>query len=651
LKPVPIQSETDISFSCRFLKPLNQLDKLKELLFGVEKQELESVAERIGELEKQTSLADTLPETIEDSYGRGPRLVQALRKPVEECLSTSVRENPEEISNALFPVMGPAIRKAVRESLRAFAQQLNQAIDNSLTPKGLRWRIQAWRAGVPFGDFVLRRTLLYRVEHAYLIQKHSGLLLQRAHLDAAAFKDDDAVSAMLTAIQEFVKDSFVQQEAGRLETVGMGEYTLWAVHGPDCMLACLIRGVPPRGLRDDLGRNLEEIHLRYGSAIRAFHGGSESLPGLENELARCLQLGLRPEEKRKKKRPISLIILGLLLLGVLVYFLAGRYLLSRKMSAYEDAVSSTPGLVLTGLESTRGKILATGLRDPMAHAPEDIAARLGIPEAQFVSAFSPYHSLEPELMLVRAVKLLEPPGSVSLRVDGDTLSVSGKSSYEWKTEADARARLMPGVGRVDFSTLNYFDHDWLAFVREGTAAPRRVDLRIEEDVLHFEGQAPQAWIDALPDALAALPDMPVTNYSALTDSRSVLMHLGRQIHGEAVFYEDALEFKAGQEEKIRILATRLRALADMTEGEPLSARVVLVGYTDASGTEIQNRFLRIRRAELLQAYLVEQGVAASLLSVRAAPEAAESGPVNPALRRVLIELALIDDSGADVFEP
>ena len=630
---------------------MNQLDKLKELLFGVEKQELESVAERIEELEKQPNLSDTLPDSIRNSHDQGPRLVQALQKPVEECLSVSVRKNPEEISNALFPVMGPAIRKAVKESLRAFAQQLNQAIDNSLTPRGLRWRIQAWRAGVPFGDFVLRRTLLYRVEHAYLIQRHSGLLLQHAHLEAAAFKDDDAVSAMLTAIQQFVNDSFVKEEAGRLETVDMGEHTLWLVYGPDCRLACLIRGVPPLALREDLRRILEEIQLRYGPRIREFSGGAQKLPGLENELSRCLQLELKAGRKEQRKRPIALIIVGILLLSLLAYYLGNRFLLSRKMDAYEDAINATPGVVLTAIENRGGKILASGLRDPMSPAPEALAARVGIQESQFAGSFSPYHSLEPPLMMARAKKLLEPPDSVTLSLDGGTLSISGNASSEWKTRADARVRSMPGVARIDFSRLDYFDEDWLRYVRETAVAPASVDLRMDGGVLHFEGRAPQAWIDALPDALSALKDMPPTDATGLTDARSALMHLSRQIDGEEIFFEEAVGLRTGEEEKVRILTTRLRGLTDLIQGEPLRAQVVLIGHTDASGTEGFNKSLRLQRAEVLQTYLLEQGVSPDLLSIRAGPEAAELGPPNPASRRVQIEVSLTDDAGVDVFEP
>jgi hypothetical protein len=111
-------------------------------------------------------------------------------------------------------------------ALRTLAQQINEAVEQSLTPRGLVWRMQAWRAGVPFGDFVLQKTLLYRIEQAYLISRENGLLIGHAQHEVARIKDSDAVSAMFTAIQDFVKESFSPDRTGRLETADMGEFTL-----------------------------------------------------------------------------------------------------------------------------------------------------------------------------------------------------------------------------------------------------------------------------------------------------------------------------------------------------------------------------------------------------------------------------------------
>ena len=75
-------------------------------------------------------------------------------------------------------VIGPAIRRSISEALRALLQNLNRTLDQSFSLKGLSWRIEAWRTGVPFHQILLRNTLIYRVEQVFLIHRDSGLLIQ-----------------------------------------------------------------------------------------------------------------------------------------------------------------------------------------------------------------------------------------------------------------------------------------------------------------------------------------------------------------------------------------------------------------------------------------------------------------------------------------
>ena len=92
---------------------------------------------------------------------------------------------------------------------------------------------------------------------------------------------------MLTAIRDFAHDTLdTDGEDSPLESVDVGDHTLWLIHGPRAYLACAIRGVPPLGLRDDLARVLEEVHRRHGGLLERFGGdpteavrSAEVLPG------------------------------------------------------------------------------------------------------------------------------------------------------------------------------------------------------------------------------------------------------------------------------------------------------------------------------------------------------------------------------------
>jgi len=382
---------------------MSDLDELRDLLFGREKEVLDSISERVERRElRAQDIADVLPEAIHSSHRDNSELRDALREPVGDCLKDAFREDPQTYGDALYPVLGPAIRKSIMHALRTFAQQINEAVEQSLTPRGLSWRFQAWRAGVPFGDFVMQKTLLYRVEQAYLISRENGLLVGHAQHEAAKIKDSDAVSAMFTAIQDFVKESFSPDRTGRLESADMGEFTLWAVHGPHALLVCVIRGVPPRSLRGDLSAILERIHFRYGDAIRDYAGDTSTMPDVEEELLPCLRLQAK-QKKADKKRRMSwpLLIILLLLLSGAGYLAVTNYLQNQKLEQLVAALEDTAGLVVTDASATRAELSIMGLRDPLAPHVADVAAAIGMAETAISSDMRPYNSMDPALAAQR----------------------------------------------------------------------------------------------------------------------------------------------------------------------------------------------------------------------------------------------------------
>ena len=143
----------------------NRLEELRDILLRPDQEKLDELRARIEEAERRTAdVAEVLPDSVTTSFARDSRLISALRSPLRQCVSESVREDPEEYADALFPIMGPAIRRSVAEAFKAWVQQANQALEQSFSPRNLAWRFEAWRAGVPYGEYVLQKTLAFRVE-------------------------------------------------------------------------------------------------------------------------------------------------------------------------------------------------------------------------------------------------------------------------------------------------------------------------------------------------------------------------------------------------------------------------------------------------------------------------------------------------------
>ena len=71
-------------------------------------------------------------------------------------------------------------------------------------------------------------SLLFSVEQVFLIHRETGLVLSHVVAPRVATQDPSLVSGMLSAIQQFVKDSFESQRGDNtLDFLEVGELEVW----------------------------------------------------------------------------------------------------------------------------------------------------------------------------------------------------------------------------------------------------------------------------------------------------------------------------------------------------------------------------------------------------------------------------------------
>ena len=612
------------------MKP-NKLDELRDILLRPDHEKLEILRARVEHAEKRAAdVAEVLPDSVAMSFERDSRLVGALRKPLRECVSESVREDPEEFADALFPIMGPAIRRSVAEAFKAWIQQANQAIEQSLSPRGLSWRFQAWRAGIPFGQYVLQRTLLYRVEHIYFIQASSGLLIEHVQQGDLHSKDEDAVSAMFTAIQEFVKDSFSGDEPQRLRTAELGELTLWAVHGPSAVLVAVIRGVPPAGLRTDLQVVLERIETRYDHEVRNFAGERAELPDLEPELRSCLRTSLRePESGQTKKRfSPALAVLAVLAVGVIAWAGYGIWMQARVVRVAE-AFEATAGIVVTRIDRAGRTLVIRGLRDPMAPTPEDIAATGGW-IGPVNASFETYLSLDQELVLTRARAVLSPPDTVSMHLDAGTLHLVGAAQPLWISATGTAAASVAGVERIDVSGLHADSDALLAVVRTLLEPPAEVGLALRDDVLQISGTAPKPWLDRV--LATTLPNgVDSVDHSSLEFAEMLALRgIEREANAAVLMFDSGSSSLAdAQRVTVEGLARALAEYGAVATELGLVPSLTITGHSDESGTSEVNVSLERDRAETVASVFRDAGVASTWIATRSHLDSGVAGVRRP----------------------
>jgi outer membrane protein OmpA-like peptidoglycan-associated protein len=571
-----------------------RLEELRRLLVGREIEVLGRLRQVIEDPEQLgAAVGRVLPTAVASSDAR---LGQVLAPALEKATASSIRNDPRALIDILHPLIVPAIRKSVGETIDKTFQSLNESLRQSLTWRGLRWRFEAWRTGKPFAEVVLNHTLVYQVEHVFLIHSHTGLLVSHVAAEDAASQDPQLVSSMLTAIQDFVRDSFKGAGQEGVDTLRLGDLRLWCEAGPLAMLVAVIRGNPPEELRGKLRDVLARIHEERRQTLETFDGDSSGLPDIEAHLAQCAALRQQGTRASRRGFPWYVFLLAALLAGIAGGVGLWRWEVTqriaqeqariaeeqarvraeaeqeqarlraaeaerraaeqRRWSDYVDRLRAEPGIVVTEAAERDGKFVVAGLRDPLAPDPAAILRDSGVDPARVVGRWQPYQALEPAFVLRRLEVSLKPPAAVKLSVDGDRIVAVGQATPVWISRARTAARLLPAGGpQLDLSQVQN--------ITEGAFARLRDAIQSRE--IRFNTNEP----------------LPAPGQDAVLDQ----------------------------------LADEMKDLTALASTMQVTAGIRLTGHSDDTGPGIHNLSLSIARAGAVLALLKKRGVPADLITI------------------------------------
>jgi outer membrane protein OmpA-like peptidoglycan-associated protein len=532
-------------------------EELRDLLLGAERQELSTLRERIHNPQLRTQdTSAVIAEAIRlrREQGGDPALREALGPSVEGVVRESVRRDSGVLAEALFPIMGPAIRKSIAESIRSMLQSFNEALAHSFSIQGLKWRVEAIRTGRPFAEVVLLHSLVYRVEQVFLIHKKSGLLLQHVVASSVEIQDPDMVSGMLSAIQDFVRDSFKSGQGETLDTMQVGDLNVWVEHGPQATVAAVVRGHAPEALRLLMKEKLEESHRRLGPELEQFEGNAAPFEPLREGLAQCLEARYK-EEPRARPRPYVWVVATLLL--VLIAAWVGYSIVeTRRWNGFAENLRRQPGIVVTSFTKEGGRYVVRGLRDPLALQPGTLLDQSHLDPGRVDFQLRPYYSVDDSIILKRVERILQPPAGVGLAVRDGTLHLSGDSPPGWLAKTRETVPLIAGVTGIDESALN--DAGGLARLK------------------------------------------------AVLESATLLYR-----PGEA-------SIAADQQSRLDEIERTVQALVAKAQTASPEAVIEVVGHADTTGPDTVNSRLSLQRASLVVSLLVQKGIDPRFLRSRGA---------------------------------
>ena len=476
--------------------PADLDDELRRLLLGRDRADLlDRWAQAGPEHLDASALSDLLPDAVRLREQRDSELGTALEPAVEAGLRASVERDPQPLADILFPIMGPAIRRAVRQAMASSMETLNRSVNYGLSWRGLRWRLEAWRSGVSFGEVVVRHTIRYRVEQVLLVHRRTGLPLWHAVApELHDAENADLVSAMLTALRQFVGDSFDVSEDEALDAFQVGDLSVWAETGPDALLAVVVRGTPPASLRDRMCEALEGIHTKLASSFDVFEGDAAPFETADEILRPLLDVEYREGEAPGRAK---LWALAALALGLAAVFAWRVWTERQHEAAFLEALRAEPGITILRTEHAGGRLVVLGASDPLAREPLALLPEgLGRSDVdlRFVSAPSDH----PDLLARRARAAFALPEGVTLEgTPGGRLVARGIADTLWAPDA---RRLLPllGARQLDLTGLGLslddaivaLEDDVLTFA-EASAEPAALG-RTRTDVLRLAEAARRA---------------------------------------------------------------------------------------------------------------------------------------------------------------
>ena len=464
------------------------LERWKDLPRSPGSEELSSLRTLV--MEREIALLEQMKERLDDPFlhakdvsgiiaealllraKRDSRLGKALEPIVSDILKTVLRKSPIEFANIIFPLMGPAIRRSIAESFRSMLLGFNKSIEIAFSWKGLRWRLEALRTGKPFSEVVLLHNLVYRVDQVIFIHSSTGLVLGHVVNEGINIQDVDMVSAMLTAVQDFVRDCFTSgsETGGDLESLHMGESVILLEKNPFASLACIVRGQPPTDFRTHMRASLELLLIQYAEQLADFNGDIAQFKGATPYLEDCLSSRLADEGKPIplwiRLIPATIIIGATLFVGLEMW---DNYMLRQAQEQNRLAAEQYRGEMEEGialLKTTRGLLVTnvkevhngvweiTLLKDELTPSPEEILRSHGFVPARYQFDVVPFVSYAPDLITERVSNAIQPPPSVKMNLsDNGTLTFSGTAPMEWILSAHATALTLPGVKAINMKKL------------------------------------------------------------------------------------------------------------------------------------------------------------------------------------------------------
>ncbi|MGJ8679826.1 OmpA family protein [Paraglaciecola sp.] len=544
-----------------------QMEKIRQLVLG----EDASLIKKTIKDNAREVVADVFSEALHDREKNDGSVNKVLLPLVEKSVEKSVANHSEQFVGYLYPLVGSLVRKSVTAFITELLEKTNALIENSLTIKGLKWRFEAWRSNVRFSQYVASQTFSFRVEQVFLIHKETGLLLNSVSLDMSTGADADMVSSMLTAINDFVADSFkpnTDSSEQQLDVVRTDDFTLLIKQGPKAALVAAVTGNMPQHVANQLQVTLEDIHKIYDKELDQFDGDAINFENSENQLRDCLVTELKQDERDTKKRPWMAWILVVLLLCVFTFLGVLRWQ-TLEIKEQVSLIDNQPGILITQLDIEGiNQVKLNVLRDPSAISIDEWLSVHKLPKDKISIKERAYLSLDPELIKNKVQAVINTYPQVNVK---------------WNELSPTFTGFLTGLDKLLLQGQ-------LSSIEGLSFTPSLLNAI----VINSNNQ--NAADD--PSIIRAILDLNIAKIEKLSVS----------------FEKGKTDLSLDAQDSLITIKEQFSNLIEVAEQQNLSLGLIIMGTTDTAGTASFNKILSQKRADTVKLKLQELGISNNRLN-------------------------------------
>lgn len=533
-----------------------QLAQLRQLLFGEDNQQIRNIVAQ----DARKIVGNILAEALKDRQANDGAIEQVLAPIIEKSVEQTITTRKDQFIGYMYPLVGRLVRKSVSAFLTHFLEQTNQLLESSFTLKGIASRYKAWRSGMSYSQYIISQTYSFRVEQVLLIHSETSMLLRTVTQDTMQTTDADMVSAMLSAINDFVSDSFTTNDTDQqqLDEIKTDNFTLLIKQGPQAIIVAAITGNVPANIGEKLQLSLENIHKMYGKELQNFDGDVSPFESTALLLNECLVTTYNKDTTNHKKSPWMAILLLLGLLAVGSFFIFKQWQLNEKLQQIRE-LEEVPGVILLKVDTCNSNICITLLRDPIAEPARSWLDNSNIASNNIIITERAYRSADTQLNQKR-LSLLQKQFP-ELTLNNEKLTYSGQLTTE------------------RFTALT------------SSLAPLADMLDINKVLTSIEITRP----------LVSISDQEI--------NRIIIDQTIKKIE------QTSIAFDRNESVLTSTAETTLTSLsADISSAIKLSAQfdytiqIIIIGTSDSSGTSLYNKKISAKRAQSVNNALIDNGV-------------------------------------------